>query len=179
MSYYPLYYGHGSCNLPCSDNLVQLVQKVCRRGFTLIEIMIVVAIIGTLSAIAVPNYLKYREKGKIVLALTDIRIIEKTISIYGIDTGGLPDSLNDLSVNNTIDPWGNPYQYLRIDGGNALPGNMRKDHFMVPINTDYDLLNSKEMRHPKTSVITARSHVAARTPIPPTAFRMPVIKANS
>ena len=136
MCYYSLYYGHGSCNLPCSDNLV---QKVSRRGFTLIEIMIVVAIIGTVSAIAVPNYLKYREKGKIAVALTDIRIIEKQINIYAIDTGGLPDSFNDLSINNTIDPWGNTYQYLRIDGGNAPQGQCRKDHFMVPVNTDYDL----------------------------------------
>jgi len=137
MSCYPFYYGHGSCNLPCSDNLV---QKVSRRGFTLIEIMIVVAIIGTLTAMAVPNYLKYREKGKIALALRDIRIIEKTISIYAIDTGGFPDSLNDLSISNTIDPWNNPYQYLRIDGGDVKgKGKMRKDHFMVPINTDYDL----------------------------------------
>ncbi len=136
MSYYPLDYGHGSCNLPCSDNLV---QKGCPRGITLIELMIVVAIIGTLSAIAVPNYLKYREKGKIALALTDIRIIEKTISIYAIDTGGFPDSLNDLSISNPIDPWGNPYRYLRIDGGSAPPGKRRKDHFMVPVNTDYDL----------------------------------------
>ncbi len=38
MCYYPLYYGHGSRNLPCLDNRV---QKVSRRGFTLIEIMIV------------------------------------------------------------------------------------------------------------------------------------------
>ncbi|MBW1958813.1 MAG: prepilin-type N-terminal cleavage/methylation domain-containing protein, partial [Deltaproteobacteria bacterium] len=107
-----------------------MVQKVSRRGFTLIEIMIVVAIIGTLTAMAVPNYLKYREKGKIALALRDIRIIEKTISIYAIDTGGFPDSLNDLSISNTIDPWNNPYQYLRIDGGDVKgKGKMRKDHF--------------------------------------------------
>jgi len=137
MCYYPLYHGHGSRNVPCSNDVD---QKVCSRGFTLIEIMIVVAIIGTLSSIAMPNYLKYKEKGKIALALTDIRIIEKTISIYAIDTGGLPDSLNDLSISNTIDPWVNPYQYLRIDGGDVKgKGKIRKDHFMVPINTDYDL----------------------------------------
>jgi general secretion pathway protein G len=137
MCYYPLYYGHGSRNLPCSDNGV---QKVSRRGFTLIEIMIVVAIIGTLSAMAVPNYLKYKEMGKIVVAQTDIRIIEKQISIYAIDTGELPDSLNDLSNSNRIDPWINPYQYLRIDGGDVKgKGKFRKDHFMVPVNTDYDL----------------------------------------
>jgi len=136
MCYYPLYYGHGSRNLPCSDNLV---QKVSRRGFTLIEIIIVMAIIGTLSAMAVPNYLKYREKGKVTVAITDVRIIEKQIAIYAIDTGELPDSLNVLSISNAIDPWGNTYQYLRIDGGNAPKGHFRKDHFMVPVNTDYDL----------------------------------------
>jgi general secretion pathway protein G len=137
MCYYSLYYGHDSRNLPCSDNRV---QKVGRRGFTLVEIMIVVAIIGTLSAMAVPNYLKYREKGKIAVAITDVRIIEKQIAIYAIDTGELPDSLNDLSNSNRIDPWGNTYQYLRIDGGIVKgKGEMRKDHFMVPVNTDYDL----------------------------------------
>jgi len=102
--------------------------------------MIIVAILGTLTAMAVPNYLKYREKGTVALAITDIRIIEKQIAVYAIDTGGLPDSLNDLSISNTIDPWNNPYQYLRIDGGDVKgKGKMRKDHFMVPINTDYDL----------------------------------------
>ena len=136
MCYYPLYYGHGSRKLQCSDNGV---QKVSRRGFTLIEIMIVVAIIGTLSAMGVPNYLKYKEMGKIAVAQTDIRIIEQQINLYAINTGGLPDSLNDISISNTIDPWNNPYQYLRIDGGNAPPGQLRKDHFLVPVNTDYDL----------------------------------------
>lgn len=136
MCYYPLYYGNGSRKLPCSDNRV---QKVGRCGFTLIEIMIVMAIIGTLSAMAVPNYLKYREKSKVAVAITDVRIIEKQINIYAIDTGGLPDSLNVLSISNIIDPWNNFYQYLRIDGGNAPPGKLRKDHFLVPVNTDYDL----------------------------------------
>jgi general secretion pathway protein G len=52
----------------------------------------------------------------------------------------LPDSLNDVFNTNPIDPWNNPYQYLRIDGGDVKgKGKMRKDHFLVPINTDYDL----------------------------------------
>jgi len=136
MCYYPLYYGNGSRKLPCSDNRV---QKLSPRGFTLIEIIIAMAIIGTLSAMAVPNYLKYREKGKVAVAITDVRIIEKQINVYAIDTGRLPDSLNVLSISNIIDPWNNPYQYLRIAGGNAPPGLLRKDHFLVPVNTDYDL----------------------------------------
>jgi len=134
MCCYPFYYGHGSCNLPCSDNLI---QKTSCRGYTLIEIMIIVAILGTLTAMAVPNYLKYREKGTVALAITDIRIIEKQIAVYAIDTGGLPDSLNDLSISNTIDPWNNPYQYLRIDGGDVKgKGKMRKDHFLYSMGKD-------------------------------------------
>ena len=154
MCYYPLYFGHGSRKLPCSDNLV---QKIGRRGFTLIEIIIVMAIIGTLSAMAVPNYLKYREKGKVAVAITDVRIIEKQINIYAIDTGGLPDSLNVLSISNTIDPWNNPYRYLRIDGGDVKgKGKMRKDHFMVPVNTDYDLYSMGKDRK-STSPFTAKA----------------------
>ena len=136
MCYYPLYYGNGSRKLPCSDNRV---QKLSPRGFTLIEIIIAMAIIGTLSAMAVPNYLKYKENGRVAVAIKDVRIIEKQINVYAIDTGRLPDSLNVLSISNIIDPWNNPYQYLRIAGGNAPPGLLRKDHFLVPVNTDYDL----------------------------------------
>jgi general secretion pathway protein G len=136
MCRYLFYYGHGSCNVPCSDNLV---QKTSCRGFTLIEIMIVVAILGTLSAMAVPNYLKYKENGRVAVAQTDIRMIEKEINVYVIDNNRYPDNLNNVFTTNPIDPWNNPYQYLRIDGGNVPPGRFRRDHFLVPVNTDYDL----------------------------------------
>ncbi|MGD8771049.1 MAG: prepilin-type N-terminal cleavage/methylation domain-containing protein [Desulfobacterales bacterium] len=136
MCCYPFYYGHGSCNLPCSDNLI---QKTSCRGYTLIEIMIVMAILGTLSAMAVPNYLKYRENARVAVALTDIRMIEKQIKGYEFDNNRLPDSLNDVFNNNPIDPWNNPYQYVRITGEKSQRGILRKDHFMVPVNTDYDL----------------------------------------
>ena len=111
-------------------------------GFTLIEIMIVIAIIGCLSAIAIPNYLKYRYEAEITVAITDIRMIEKQIFLFIMDNNGqLPNSLNNLpNIGAINDPWGNPYRYLRINGG--LPsanGLSRKDHFLVPVNTDYDL----------------------------------------
>jgi len=123
MGYYPLYHRHGSRNLTCSGSLD---RKVCSRGFTLIEIMMVVAIIATLSGIAVPNYLKYREKATIAQCIAEISIIAKTISIYEINNYELPDSLNDLSITSFIDPMGNPYQYLRIDGGGGGGGKRKK-----------------------------------------------------
>ena len=171
MNSYPLYNCHGAHTVRFFYNSD---RKIGVRGFTFIEIMIVIAIIGTLSAIAAPNYLKYRNKGKIALAMTDIRIIEKEIMCYWIDTGELPDSLSDLPNGNITDPWGNPYQYLKIDGltagivdnpsgstptsednpsdshptaqdnpsdsvNHGVLGQMRRDHFLVPVNTDFDL----------------------------------------
>jgi len=130
---------NGSKNAPCSK---RLLGERFNSGFTLIEVIIVIAIIGTLSAIAIPNYIKYRYDALIAVAITDIRIIEKQIALFVPDNNGqLPDSLNDLPINNpSIDPWGNPYQYLRIDGGlPSAPGLARKDRFLVPVNSDYDL----------------------------------------
>lgn len=114
----------------------------CNRGFTLIEIMIVIAIIGTLSAIALPNYLKYKNNARIAIAVTDIRMIGKQIAIFVFDNDGqLPNSLNDLtSISDVDDPWGNPYRYLRINGGlKSTIGLARKDRFLIPVNSDYDL----------------------------------------
>jgi len=57
-----------------------------------------------------------------------------------VENGELPDSLNDLGLGDLKDPWGNPYEYLRIAGGNLKgKGKLRKDHSLVPVNTDYDL----------------------------------------
>lgn len=109
------------------------------KGFTLFEIMIVIAIIGTLSAIALPNYLKYKNKARVAAAAADVRIIEKQISLYVFDNAGqLPNNLSDLPNIGTLnDPWGNPYQYLKIDGGK--PPGLRKNMSDNPVNTDYDL----------------------------------------
>ena len=104
--------------------------------------MIVIAIIGTLSVIALPNYLGYKNTAMIAVAVTDIRIIEKQISLFVFDNDDqLPDRLNDLTTIGTInDPWGNPYEYLRIAGGDEKKmGEMRRNMIDVPVNQDYDL----------------------------------------
>lgn len=132
--------------------MINRYQALQRGGFSLIELIFVIAILGTLSAIAIPNFISYRERGKVVVAVVDIRFIEKEISAYRLAEDEYPDDLDGLSSGKRIDPWGNPYRYLRIDGATkekgkgkgkggvtASKGKMRKDHFMVPVNSDYDL----------------------------------------
>ena len=128
-----------NCENSVNDSVCskRLNRNGCNRGFTLIEIMIVIAIIGTLSAIAVPNYLKYKNNAKIVVAITDIRLIEKQISLLLVDNPQLPNNLNIVPNIPTNDPWGNPYQYLLIDGGK--PPGLRRNMSDNPVNTDYDI----------------------------------------
>ena len=117
------------------------MQRRCAdNGFTLIEAMIVVAIIGILAGIAFPAFSAYRERAQVAVCIAGIRVIEKAVISFNLDESAYPDSLADVGLADMLDPWGNPYQYLRIDGaGKKVTGKARKDHFMVHINTDFDL----------------------------------------
>ena len=112
---------------------------------TLIEVMIVVVIIGILSSIAIPTYITSREKAKIAAAVAEIKILEKMIQAYNIDNDSYPETMEDIGMKTLKDPWGNPYQYLKIErrekNGKKKKsvGKMRKDLNMVPVNLDFDL----------------------------------------
>ena len=109
-----------------------------RTGFTTLEIMVVVAIVGISAAIALPAYAKYRERVRIAQAVLDIAGMEPLIGHYALDNGRLPDSLADVGQAQMKDPWGNPYRYISHDEKKGK-GHWRKDHSIVPINSDYDL----------------------------------------
>jgi len=110
-------------------------------GFTLVEIAIVIMIVGILTTIAVPNYLSYLERNKETTAISDINTIALRLKGYAME-GILPTDLSAINLGNSlplIDPWGNPYKYLKLYGA---PGNLpqaRRDHNLVPINSDFDL----------------------------------------
>ena len=83
-------------------------------GFTLLEIIVTVAIVGILSGIAYPLYTEYVEKARIAKACVDIQNISVAISRYYSESQSYPESLNEVGYATLLDPWGNPYQYLNI-----------------------------------------------------------------
>lgn len=108
-----------------------------RRAFTLVELMIAVAILGTLSAIAIVAYTGYAQSSKVKRAIADLQSIQLTITVYEGANQKLPASLNDVEMGDLRDPWGNPYRYQRLD---LVPrGSWRKDKNLVPLNSTYDL----------------------------------------
>ena len=95
----------------------------------------VTVIIGTLSSMAAPSLQRAREQAQVGAAIAEIRIIEAELAIYIEINFGPPVSLAAIDRAGLIDPWGYPYVYRVVTG----PGGARKDKFMVPLNTDYDL----------------------------------------
>jgi general secretion pathway protein G len=155
----------GSDMFPCRTAMAILREEPPPRcaapaGFTLVELITVVAVLAILSAMAIPVYSDYTSKARITRTVAEIRQIATSVTAYYSDHDGrYPDTLGDVGLAGLSDPWGHPYQYLKIEGGDSKgKSEFRKDRFLNPLNTDYDLysmgpdglsqkpLNAKESR---------------------------------
>jgi len=117
------------------------MRKIC--GFTLTEILLVLVIITLVFGVLTPLYVNYVDKVKTDNVIDELQEIADAIDEYFLDNGVYPDSLSDIFTPVPLDPWGNPYEYLKIkDTPSSGLGAMRKDKNLVPINSDYDLYSS-------------------------------------
>ena len=101
------------------------------------------AFLGTLVGIYVPAYISYVNQANIAQAKTDIHSIGLAIARDEAKNGQLPDSLDDMRAGGLLEPWDKTYQYLRIAGPDRQgKGPLRKDRFLVPLNSDDDLYSN-------------------------------------
>ncbi len=111
-------------------------------GYTLVELMLTISVLGVLVAVAIPNYVRFQERAKVVQVIVHLKHISDALDIYEHEYRRLPLLLADLDpeLAALTDPWGAPYNYTRVEG--ASIGKLRKNKFLVPINSDYDLWSS-------------------------------------
>ncbi|MDP1633279.1 MAG: type II secretion system major pseudopilin GspG [Gallionellaceae bacterium] len=104
------------------------------KGFTLIEVMVVILIIGVLAALVVPKVMSRPDEARITAAKSDIATVGQALNLYKLDNGRYPTTEQGLAAlvkKPTIspipenwkgdgyldrvpkDPWGTPYQYLQ------------------------------------------------------------------
>ena len=110
-----------------------LTQSRKRSGFTLVEIMIVVAIIALLASIAVPNFLRARKRSQATRILEDLRVLDQATDEYAIEnnkTSGANPVIGDLKnylktgsvlYTTTADLFGDSYGPFTVDSVPHVP----------------------------------------------------------
>jgi len=105
-----------------------------RSGFTLVEIMIVVAIIGLLAAIAIPNFIHARTTSQMNACINNLRQIDGAKQEWGLETGAGP---TDQPRNRTLQPYlgrgsGGSLPYCPLDSTKTFDGSYIEGNLQTP-----------------------------------------------
>ncbi len=113
----------------------------CRRaaGFSILQLVAAVAILGTLTVIAIPSFTGYIERARQTQALAELGEIEIAINEFSTNQAGqLPANLAAAGFPGAVDPWGNNWVYVNL----TLGGSPRTDQSGTAVNTTYDLYSA-------------------------------------
>lgn len=118
----------------CRVSSARAKKSMMQAGFTLIEVMVVVVILGILAAVVVPRVMDKPDKARVAKARSDIRALESALNLYKLDNFSYPTTdqgiqalvtkpsgspepknWNKYMDRTPKDPWGEDYQYLATD----------------------------------------------------------------
>jgi general secretion pathway protein G len=126
------------------------------RGFTLIELVLAVAVTAILVAATIPMYANYKYNAQVSQATVDVGVLQYKIDSYYTVNNQYPAALTDLGIAPPVDPWGFPYRYLNHALVNGK-GSIRRDKSLNPLNTDYDLYSVGADGQSKPQITQAES----------------------
>jgi general secretion pathway protein G len=104
------------------------------RGLTLIELVLVIALVAILASLAASGWGGYQNRIKTKTAVEEITAISMVIDQYYADNNAFPADLAAIGRGGLRDPWGNAYAYLDLTSAKGK-GKARKDHSLVPLNS--------------------------------------------
>ena len=124
-----------------------------QNGFSLFELLTVIAILGIMVSIAIPSYDNYVDKKNVTLAERDILELQKDIDKFYVINNRFPETLTDIGKQNLRDPWGNQYFYINMATYDKKTSEIkvRKDKKLKPVNSDYDLYSAGKDKMSKAS----------------------------